>query len=289
MMAEQSSQSVYRPGRSKGILDIPRYRYLLRLLVDKELQIRYRGSWLGMVWTYVKPAVQFVVYYVAMGIFLGLNRAGNIEKYAIYLFSGIIVTNLFTEVFSNCTRSILGNSGLIQKIYLPRELFPLASLRVALVHFFPQLVVLCIGGALMGWRPDIKGLLIAAIGFVSIVIFSFGLGLFFGAINVFYRDAENMTDIIAMVAIWLAPCFYTWQMVASKAPIWLLEVYLANPICNTVEAFHRGFWFTATSQTFQFAGAWPLRLAESLAISIIVFLIGEFTFRRLEGRFSQEM
>lgn len=284
-----SSEIVSQPGKSKGLLDIPHYLYLLNLLVKKEVRVRYRGSWLGMAWTYVKPLTQFLVFYLAMGVFMGMGRGGGIDKYPVYLFSGVIVTNYFVEAFSNCTRSIIGNSGLIQKIYLPRELFPLASLRVALVHFFPQLVVLIIGSTLLGWRPDIKGLIIACCGFLSASFLAFGLGLFFGAINVFYRDAENITDLIAMIAVWLAPCFYTWNMVATHAPKWLFEVYLANPLAIAVEAFHRGFWFGATDGTFQFAGSWGLRILESLLIAIITLCIGELTFRHLEGRFAQEL
>lgn len=283
------SDLISHPGVSKGLLDIPHYRYLLDLLVKKEVRVRYRGSWLGMAWTYVKPLTQFIVFYVAMGIFMGMGRGGGIDKYPVYLFSGVIVTNYFVEAFSNCTRSIIGNTGLIQKIYLPRELFPLASLRVALVHFFPQLVVLVIGSALLGWHPDLKGLIIALAGFLSASFLAFGLGLFFGAINVFYRDAENITDLVAMVAVWLAPCFYTWNMVASHATGWLFEIYLANPLAIAVESFHRGFWYGATDGSFQFAGGWGLRIMESLIISLLVLFIGEITFRHLEGRFAQEL
>lgn len=283
------SQIISRPGKSRGLLDVPHYLYLLNLLVKKEVRIRYRGSWLGMAWTYVKPLTQFIVFYIAMDVFMGMGRAGNIEVYPVYLFSGVIVTNFFTEAFGNCTRSILGNAGLIQKIYLPRELFPLASLRVAFVHFFPQLVVLVIGAALMGWRPDVNGLLIAFAGLVSVCLFAFGLGLLFGSVNVFYRDAENITDLVAMISVWAAPCFYTWQMVASHVPWWGLEIYYANPIAICVESFHRGFWWGATDKAFQFAGAWPMRIGESLLVSLLVLIIGELVFKHLEGRFAQEI
>ena len=95
-------------------------RFLLRLLVKKELRVRYRGSVLGMVWSYVKPAVQFIVFYIALGVFLQLQR--DTPAYAVYLFSGIVVVNLFGEVFGNATRSITGNGALVAKIYLPSQL-----------------------------------------------------------------------------------------------------------------------------------------------------------------------
>ncbi|WEV72341.1 ABC transporter permease [Bifidobacterium sp. ESL0790] len=283
------SDVISRPGTSKGLFGVFRYRYLLKLLVKKEVRIRYRGSWLGMVWTYIKPLTQFLVFYVAMGIFMGMGRSGNLQVYPVYLFSAVIVTNFFTEAFGNCTRSILSNTGLIQKIYLPRELFPLASLRVAFVHFFPQLVILLLGAAITGWRPDIKGLIIAIIGFAALCCFAFGLGLFFGSINVFYRDAENITDLVAMIAPWAAPCFYPWTMVAAHVPRWLLELYFANPIAVCVESFHRGFWWGATDEAFQFSGSWVMRLGVSLLVSLFCLVVGELTFKHLEGRFAQEL
>ena len=142
------SDALVRPGVGGGLADVFRQRFLLKLLVRKELQIRYRGSVLGLLWSYVKPGVQFVVFYIALGVFLGLqNSPGNpdgLENYAIYLFSGIVLINFFTEALSNASRSIVGNGGLIKKIYLPRELFPVASVWVSGVHFVPQLAVLLV-------------------------------------------------------------------------------------------------------------------------------------------------
>src|SRR5699024_960226 len=87
------------PGQDAGWLNPVRERFLLRLLVRKELRVRYRGSALGMLWSYVKPAVQFLVFYIALGVFLQLQR--DTPAYAVYLFSGIVVVNLFGEVFGN--------------------------------------------------------------------------------------------------------------------------------------------------------------------------------------------
>src|SRR5699024_3680863 len=81
------------PGQDAGWLNPLKERFLLQLLVKKELRVRYRGSVLGMVWSYVKPAVQFIVFYIALGLFIGLSR--GTPAYAVYLFSGIVVINLF--------------------------------------------------------------------------------------------------------------------------------------------------------------------------------------------------
>ena len=95
---------------------------------------------MGLLWSYVKPLMQFLIYFVALGIFLNLQR--GTPNYAIYLFAGIVLVNFFTESLGNATRSIVDNRDLIRKIYLPRELFPVATVWVSAAHFLPQLLVL---------------------------------------------------------------------------------------------------------------------------------------------------
>ena len=152
MGSTASELPLVEPGGGTGLFAVFRRRYLLKLLVRKELRVRYRGSMLGMLWSYVKPATQFIVFYIALGVFLELNR--STEAYAVYLFSGIVVINFFSEGFGNSTRSVVGNSALVRKIYLPREMFPVSAIWVAAVHFFPQLIVLLLGTLLAGWRPS---------------------------------------------------------------------------------------------------------------------------------------
>ena len=117
------------PGRGRGLLDVIQWRYLLKLIVRKGTATRYRNSVLGWVWSYVKPAAQFLIYYFVMGIILNLH--GSIQNFAIYLFSGVVIVNLFNEAFGNATSAIVDNGSLVKKIYLPRELFPVAAIIVA--------------------------------------------------------------------------------------------------------------------------------------------------------------
>ena len=278
------------PGRGRGLVDVWPNRYLLRLIVQKEVQVRYRGSVLGIVWSYIKPAIQFVVFYIALGVFLGLNK--GMTNYAVYLFAGIVVMNFFNETFGNAARSVVGNGQLIKKIYLPRELFPLSSLWVAVVHFVPQLVVLLIACVVVGWRPGPLHLLAVLGGFTIVALFSLGLGLVFTTANVFFRDAENIVDLIGMVATWASPVLYLWTMVRDASPGWMLNLYFANPLTVAVELFHYGFWVPTTDDL----GLWmvPPRLFSfwtplALVISLLLVFIGDAVFRRHEGRFAQEL
>ncbi|WP_457962911.1 ABC transporter permease [Arthrobacter sp. D1-29] len=289
-MAGQSDQLV-RPGSGRGLLDVYGDRFLLKLLVRKEIKVRYRGSVLGLMWSYVKPLVQFLIYFVALGIFLNLQR--GTPNYAIYLFAGIVLVNFFTESLSNATRSIVDNRDLIRKIYLPRELFPVSTVWVSAAHFLPQLLVLIGACLVVGWTPSILQLAAVGLIFLMVAVLATGLGLIFGAINVYFRDSENIVDMIVMVVTWASPVLYVWSMVERVMGPWFW-VYQLNPMTVAVEVFHWAFW-EPTLKADQLVGdvmppdLFTLWLPVAMVITLIVLFLGQFTFRRLAVHFAQEL
>ncbi|OMH27055.1 sugar ABC transporter permease [Tersicoccus phoenicis] len=280
------------PGRSRGFRDVIRHFYLLRLLVNKEVKVRYRGSVLGLLWSYIRPAVQFVVFYVAMGIFLELEK--GTPNYAIYLFSGIVVINFFSEAFGNGARAMVANGGLIKKIFLPRQLFSFATLWVAGVHFVPQMVVLVIACLIVGWAPSLLSVVAILVGLIITAVFATGLGLIFGAANVFFRDSENLVDLYIMVATWLSPVLYTWTMVQDKFGDLWFNVYMLNPLTPAVELFHFGWWRGTVDGRFGVVLEVPPHLFTvwtplAALVALLTLLVGSLMFSRLEGRFAQEL
>lgn len=289
-----NGSELLKPGVGHGLLDVFRSRFLLKLLVRKELKVRYRGSVLGLLWSYVKPGVQFLVFYIALGVFLGQEKSARnpdgLENYAIYLFSGIVLINFFSEALGNAARSIVSNGGLIKKIYLPRELFPVASVWVSAVHFLPQLIILMGACFVVGWHPNAFQLLAAVAGFLIVAILATGLGLLFGAINVYFRDSENFVDMLLMVATWASPVMYSWYLVQQKAGDVIFAIYQANPITTGVELFHYAFWLPTTPGTAAMPpGLLSLWLPVGGATSLLILILGQWTFHRLEGRFAQEL
>ena len=132
------------------------------------------------------------------------------------------------------------------------------------------------------------------LGFAIIVVLSIGLGLLFGAINVLYRDFENIVDLLLLVVTWTSPVLYTWthvQAAISDAdlPGWLLTVYQLNPVTSAVELFHYGFWYGASDGRLALPPNLLWNGLLSLAIATAILVLGQFTFRRLEGRFAQEL
>lgn len=293
------------PGRSHGLIDVVRWRYLLRLLVRTGVTTRYRNSVLGWVWSYVRPAAQFLVFWIVLGVFMNLDRVPN---YAVYLFSGIVVINLFSEGFKNATTSIVGNAALVRKVFLPRQLFAVSAVLVSFVHFLPQAALLLLVCVLMGWAAHVSALGILAIfaAMTIAMVFSLGLGLFFGALNVRFRDAENIVELMLLLATWASPVLYAWTMVEDAVvgklgwPHWIVELYMLNPITHGVELFHYAFWRPASQEIVNavgYAGDALTPIPPELAvntlwtalIAVATLLLGQLVFRRLEGRFAQDL
>lgn len=281
------------PGRGGGLKDVYRNRFLLKLLVRKEVRVRYRGSALGIVWSYMKPGLQFLVFYVALGLFL--NVQGSTPNYPIYLFAGIILVNFFTEALGNATRSIVGNRDLIRKIYLPRELFPVASVWVSGVHFLPQVLILVVVCLFFGWVPTL-GSIAAIIGaFVIVAVLAVGLGLFFGAINVYFRDSENLVDLLIMMVTWASPVLYLWSQVdrVLGPAFW---VYQLNPMTVGVEVFHWAFW-RPTLDGAQLASPAAATVPDlftiwfplAAVVTLVMLALGQWVFARLSVKFAQEL
>ena len=282
------------PGTSRGLIDVVRWRYLLYLLVRTGVTTRYRNSVLGWTWSYVRPGAQFLVFWVVLGLFLSLNR--DIQNYPVYLFSGIVVINLFSEAFKNATTSIVNNAPLVRKVFLPRQLFAVSSVMVAFIHFLPQLALLLVVCLFMGWITSITVLsvLAALAGILIVTLFALGMGLFFGAINVRFRDAENIVELLLLLATWASPVLYSWTMVQEAVhklgwPNWMLELYMLNPITQGVELFHYAFWRPVTASVMELPPGLGWNTLWTFLIAVATLLIGQLVFRRLEGRFAQDL
>lgn len=287
MTQNAASSALIEPGRSGGLVEVFRRRYLLSLVVRKEVGIRYRGSALGWLWSYVKPLVQFAVFFVALGVFLGLNK--SIDNYPIYLLAGITAITFFNEAFSNGTRSLVDNAALIKKIYLPREMFPVASTLVAAINTVPQIAVIIVIALFFGWAPTALSVSALILGLVIIALLATGLGMLFGSINVTFRDAQSFVEIITMMSVWASPVMYQWEMVRNEVPEWLFVLYRLNPLTSAVELFHYGLWYRMGSEKAEpIPDLWGFA-AYALVFSLVLLVVGQLVFRRLEGRFAQDL
>ena len=254
--------------------------------MKKGISTRYYGSVLGWAWSYIRPLAQFFMYFVVIGILLGVSR--SVPYFPVYLFSGITMINLFSETFRSTTDAVLSNKALVRKVYLPRELFPVAAAGGAIIHFLPQAAVLLLVCIVMGWTITWVQIVAFVAALVIVVIFALGLGLFFGGFNVAYRDSRNIVDLILMFATWSSPVLYTFERVQERAPDWLYHLYMVNPVTTAVELSHTMFWAPLAPDQARPEGLF-VNVFIGLGIAIITLLIGQLVFRKMEGQFAQNL
>ena len=274
---------------SFGIVrEIWAHRQLLDLLIRRDLKSRYKDSALGFVWTLIRPITQLLIYYVILGQVLGAAR--NIPGFAIYVFAGLTIYGLFSEMIAGQTASIVSNGGLIKKVYTPREIYPLASIGSALFNFGIQLVVLLAATIVTGQVPFHLDLLYFFPSVVLILIYGTAFGLLLAALNVYLRDMQYLVEVLLMLAMWASPIVYAWTMVSDQLAArasWLLEVYTNNPITLAVLGFQRAFWMQGSDSYH------PSELLLRMGVAAVVGLVLVYAFHRvfakLQGNLAQEL
>jgi ABC-2 type transport system permease protein len=279
------------PWSEQGLLEVFRHRYILTLLVRREIAARYQGSVLGLLWSYVNPLTQFFTYYFVMGILFG--RAGKVEDFAVHVFTGLIIVHFFTETLNAGTRSIVRNKSLVQKMAVPREMFPVASMLVSLFHVVPQVLILLIATYIAGWSPDPVGLFYGVLGILISMTFGTALALMFSAANVFLRDISNAVNVLTNLVRFGSPMMYPYTLVAQRFHHHT-AIYLLNPITEAVLSFQRCFWVGATHNPAHTAMVdMPSNMlwvcVRALLISLVVLTIAQATFSRLERRIPERL
>jgi ABC-2 type transport system permease protein len=295
--------------RVSGVLgEVWRYRELLGGLIRKELKVKYKDSALGFVWSMLNPAMYLVVFYIVFEKLLG----SGIPHFEIFLLTGLLVWNLFSAGVVDATGSVVANSSLVNKVYFPRAILPLASVGAAIVNFFIQAVVLIIALAL--FRYDVAWaympLLIPAL--LALILLTASMALLLSAVNVYARDTQHLVELGLLG--WLTPIVYPFRSVADKLsgdglPSGLL---LLNPVTSIVLTFQRALYAQVGGDVTGSIGRaiggqeqppgtpailpvdatqwWYLRnIGIVAAASLVILFIALTVFRRLEGNFAEEL
>jgi ABC-2 type transport system permease protein len=293
------------PAPHGGIFEVVQQHYLLRLIVSRQLASMYAASVLGLLWSYIQPAMRFGVYYVIFGFILKLHQ--GFPSFAIHLFCGIVFVHYFTETWSGGTRSIRQNRALVLKMRMPRETFPVAAMVVAAYHTFPQVVLLTIFCVFAGWHISLGGLAAGALGLSILMVFSMALGLLFSALNVLFKDFQNIVQTLLQFMHFLVPMMYPFSLIwqAREAHPLLYQIYMANPIAEAVLLMQRLFWWdvvpasdkqghhlvhaAAQSGAVQFPPDLWTRGLIMLAVSLVLVVLAQRFFSRVEGRFPERL
>jgi len=282
------------------LVEIWRSRQLLRNLIRTEIKVKYKNSFLGMIWSLLSPAMAIAVYVVVFGLIL----KNGIPDFVILLFSGLLAWNLFLSGVQTATGVIVNNAGLVKKVSFPREILALAAVGSAGVFFFFQGCVMVILLVALHSAPDWGALWLLPVAIVPLVAFTTALAVFLAAVNVYLRDTQHLVEVVVGAAwFWACPIVYSFQLqaagrLASRGLTWL---YLLNPLTPIVMTFQRvlyarqfAYSTLAPHALTQYLPSWgygtyvELDMAV-LGASLVLFYFAMVVFGRLAGNFAEEL
>jgi ABC-2 type transport system permease protein len=297
-IASIASLPLERVGRPKSFVrgipvalrEVWQRRELVLLLSRREVRARYKDSSLGLMWSLARPLAQLAVYYFAIGKVLGVER--SIPQFAIFVFIGLTGWTFYTELIQRATTSITSNGGLVKKVYLPREVFPLASAGSALFTFAVQFLVLLVAMLLVRQMPAPADLGYAALGFSVLAVLALAVGLALAALNVYLRDVEHLIEVLFVVMFWASPIVYSFSFVhKALSGNWIETAYLSNPATIAILGLQRGLWTAGNADPTK--GVYPenltLLLVIALLASLVLLVLAQALFARLQGNFAQEV
>lgn len=256
----------------KAIMEIISYREMLLSLVKKDLRVRYKGSFLGFLWTLINPLMQLVVYSI---VFPYLMRVQE-KNYAMFLFVALVPWIFFSTSIQASSTTIIGNSNLVKKIYFPRMILPVSIATSGLINCLLTLLVVFAGLLVSGIGITLNIMFLPLIILLEYIIV-IGLSLIFSSLNVYFRDLEHILGIIIMVWFYLTPILYKTTMLPPK-----IAYYLSfNPMTSITNAY-RNILYYGIMPDFRLIGY-------TLIFSLVLLVAGILIFTKLEKRFAEEV
>lgn len=249
------------------------YKDTLYFLTWKDIKIKYKQAVLGFLWAFLQPIAMtavFVLFNLAVNVSLG---DVNIP-YPLFVLSGIMLWNLFANAITATSNSVVNNSNILKKIYFPRIFFPMSSLLVSLFDFFITLLIYIPVMIYYNVYPNWQIIYILPVCIILVSILVLGIGSFFGALNVKYRDVKYIIPFVVQLLFFISPVFYSNNQIALP---WVKTLYYLNPMTGIIELFRFGLFNTPINN---------LGLILSIIISLTFFVIGLYYFRKTEYFFA---
>lgn len=192
----------------------------------RDIKVRYRKSFLGMLWTVLNPLLMMIV----MTIVFSTLFKSTIDNFPVYFLAGNLIFTLNSEITNNCTYAIIGNASLLKKVYIPKYLFPLSKAGSALVNLMFSLIAMFLVMIILR-VPFLPTLLLLPIPIAYAFIFSLGLGLLLSAVTVYFRDIAYFYSVLLLAWNYFTPVFYPIEIL----PDFARKLMQLNPLYHYID------------------------------------------------------
>lgn len=259
--------------------DIWKYRHFIYSCVKRDFFARYKGSILGVIWAIFQPLSMIFVYTVIFSDIMKSKLTGmeNVPyAYSIYLCSGILMWGLFTETVRECSNVFLNNANLIKKVFFPRICLPCITVCSAFINFIIGFIIFLLFLLISGnfpWNNYLYFFLVITIQ----IIFSVGLGIGLGVLNVFFRDVGQFLNIILQFWFWFTPVVYPYNIIPEKLRIFM-EL---NPMYHIVHSYQVIFVYNESPNLFG--------ISIVLVIGLLISIWALYLYKKHVGEMVDEL
>jgi lipopolysaccharide transport system permease protein len=268
-----------RPSRGWSALNLPevwQFRDLMWTLAGRDLKLRYKQTLLGAMWVVVQPLMAAGIFTLVFGMIAGLPTLEGIP-YFVLTFAGTLGWTAFNNTLGKSSGSMVGNAHLVSKVYFPRLVLPISSMVSTLVDFAVAAAMMVVMLLYYRINPGV-GLLLLPVWMGILLMLALGLGLLFAALMVSYRDVAYILPVVTQLMMYATPVYYTLAVPHKKLEPWMFQLYMLNPLASVIEAFR---WSIIGKGEL-----YPGYLAYSAGVSVLIFIWGAFSFKKMERKFA---
>lgn len=256
----------------KKIKELYMYRQFLKTSVKKEFRGKYKKSFLGVLWSFINPLLQLVIYAMVFPYILRIQE----DNYVMFLFSALIPWNFFSTTISQSTSVIVGNGGILKKVYFPREILPISIVISGAINFLISCIIIFVALIISGIGITVNILWLPVILLVQCIV-TLGICFVLSALTVYIRDLEYFINVLLQLWMYLTPVFYTMQLIPKN----IARIFYLNPMVQIINAYRNIFYYK-TMPDLKALGIWTI-------LGIIGVIIGFSIFKKLEKRFAEEL
>lgn len=250
------------------IANFKKYRFLLAELIKKDIKLKYRNSVLGFLWTLIEPLLTMLVLTL---IFSGLLGKGA-DNFPVYILCGRLLYSFFASGTRSALKSVRAHGTMISKVYIPKYMYPLATIISNYIIFLISMVVLIGVAVVMKVRPTWY-VFEALIPLLIIAVLTMGVGLLLATLDVFFRDLEYLWSVILMLIMYTCAIFYKTDKIITSSNAWIFRI---NPLYSLIVNFRNAVFGRPLDM---------YHLWYSLIFSVVVFALGVFVFEKKQDEF----